>query len=215
MKQRIITLCLLTCVIAGCRTPTFESKEQIEDRLNDFGLTPRALYAYAWGDTHLELSVFDLTDISALRGMKLTSLAIHRNPRLADLEPLRGMKLKTIWIENTAVSDLAPLSGMPIEKMYMSNTRVEDISPLGGMPLETLYLFGSPVGDLSPLQGMPLRMLSFTPHHVTNGIDVIRSMETINFISTGGAGSKLPAQEFWKKYDAERNQEEAEHIAGP
>ena len=214
MKQ-VLTLCIIAFILSGCRTPTFESKEDIEGRLADFGLTARALHVLPSGTTYLGLAASGLKDISALRGMKLTSLSIHRNPELVDLEPLRGMPLKRLWIDDTAVSDLTPLSGMPIEQLYMINTKVEDIATLSGMPLVHLFTFGSPVRDLSPLQGAPLQMLSFTPHHVTNGIDIIRSMKSIHSISTRGAGSKLPAQEFWKNYDAERIQEKAEQIAGP
>jgi len=205
--RRITAILVIACTIAGCRTPTFESKDEIEGRLQEFGITPRQLYVYPWGDTHLELSLSNLTDISALRGMKLSSLAIHRNPRLENLTALRGMPLKTLWIDETTVSDLTPLSGMPLQKLFMINTRVEDIRPLQGMPLNILFMFSSPVKDLSPLQGMPLTMLSFTPEHVTNGIDIVRSMKTINFISTGGAGSKLPAAEFWRQFDASRQSE--------
>ncbi len=48
---------------------------------------------------------------------------------------------------------------------------------------------------------MDLKDVYFSPDRITNGIDSLRQMKTIENIGID-TGNKLQPDEFWKKYDA-------------
>jgi serine/threonine-protein kinase len=102
-----------------------------------------------------------LTDLSPLAGLRLTSLQVNGNLGLRDLSPLRGMPLTFLLVGFTSVADLSPLRGMPLTRLDFHNSSVRDLSPLAGLKLQSLCFGGwdSKVSDLSPLRGMPLTQL--------------------------------------------------------
>jgi hypothetical protein len=78
------------------------------------------------------------------------------------------------------------------------HTAVADLSPLKGAPLEFLKVSEcGKLTDLSPLAGMPLAEICLPPQ-VTKGMDALRRMKSLKNIN------HQPADEFWKKYDAEQ-----------
>ena len=81
-------------------------------------------------------------------------------------------------------------------KMYYLESPVTNLSFLARMPVRTLYLLHTTVQDLSPLRTTPLEVFTFRPLHITNGIDVIRSMSTLTNINA------MSRDAFWKKWDA-------------
>ncbi len=100
-----------------------------------------------------------LSDLSPLKGMKLTVLACYRT-QVSDLSPLKDMKLTDLDIGGTPASDLSPLKGMKLTSLNIGNTPVSDLSPLKDMKLTDLNLYRcGNVTDLSPLKGMPLTNL--------------------------------------------------------
>ncbi len=156
-------------------------------------------------ETSIWLLVCDgtqVTDLSPLRGMHLTNLGITHT-KISDLSALKGMSLSFFAFDSTLVSDISPLRGMPLNFVYFNQTKVADLSPLSGsgMSLRTTGFSETPVSDLSPLKGMKLTHLMFTPKNITNGIDVVRNMKTIERFGTHAWGQISP-EEFWKKYDA-------------
>ena len=141
-----------------------------------------------------------LRDLSPLRGMPLARLDLFYCGGVSDLSPLRGMPLTDLDLECCErVRDLSPLRGMPLTSLSLTGCeRVRDLSPLRGMPLTSLCLLGcDDVTDLSPLEGMQLVKVSL-PSRVTKGMDVIRRMKSLTRING------QPADEFWKKHDAEQ-----------
>ena len=97
-----------------------------------------------------------LSDLSPLRGLRLTSLTAT-GTQVYDLEPLRGMPLASLNLYVCPhVSDLEPLRGMPLTRLLLGPSQVGDLTPLKGMPLTYLNLYDSPIADLEPLRGMPL-----------------------------------------------------------
>lgn len=122
--------------------------------------------------------------------------------KVTQLTPLKGMQLKYLNIASTPIIDLSPLKGMQLNHVTLNHTPITDLSPLRGMPLQFLLMQGSNVSDLSPLDGMDLTDLAFTPGAVTKGIEVIRRMKSLKNIGGDGHGDRIPAAEFWKKYDA-------------
>ena len=173
----------------------------------------------------LELHATGASDLTPLRGLKLTSVSLWATA-VADLSPLRGMPLeyincgyarvkdisalegaplKEICLNLSEISDLSPLKGIALRKLEMSNTKVKDLSPLAGMPLKELVFEGTPVSDISALKGMPLVevKLSFTPERDAAVLRSIRTLKKIN---------ELPAEEFWKKYDTTAVQPETKNL---
>ncbi len=106
----------------------------------------------------------ELSDLTPLRGLPLTSLRCLGNPGIFDLSPLQGMPLETLNCSSTGVFDLAPLQGMPLTVLVCGNTKVSELSPLKGMRLHELQTQGCPVSDLTPLRGMPLTSLDLASH---------------------------------------------------
>jgi Leucine-rich repeat (LRR) protein/tRNA A-37 threonylcarbamoyl transferase component Bud32 len=103
-----------------------------------------------------------LSDLTPLRGLRLTHLGCEENP-VADLSPLRGMPLTVLIAGDTRVSDLSPLLGMRLHTLTLQSTAVTDLSPLKGMRLRWLDLAGlNGVSDIRPLQGMPLEYLNLS-----------------------------------------------------
>ena len=150
-----------------------------------------------------------ITNISALAGMPLKSLGIGSN-RISDLSPLQGMSLEVLEINYNHIQDLSPLAGMPLRRLRVDGNRIQDLSPLKGMPLRHLYCESNPISDLSPLAGMPLIELNFSraPRATgTQGIEVIRNISTLRTIGVNVYRGherlrRLPAAEFWERYDA-------------
>ena len=58
-----------------------------------------------------------------------------------------------------------------------------------------LILYGAPGTDLSPLRKTPLRQILFSARHIPPGVDILRTMTTLESINR-----KSP-DEFWKEYD--------------
>jgi tRNA A-37 threonylcarbamoyl transferase component Bud32 len=141
-----------------------------------------------------------LEDLSPLRGLKLTFLNCSFS-KVSDLSPLAGMPLVELWCNQTPVSNLSPLRGMTLTRLHIQETPVSDLLPLKGMPLAILQCNETQVSDLSPLAGMHLLRVWLTPRNITQGMDVLRQMKSIRFIGVR-ALNPLPAEEFWKKYDA-------------
>jgi serine/threonine protein kinase/Leucine-rich repeat (LRR) protein len=148
----------------------------------------------------LWLGSTEVSDLAPLQGMPLKKLMLW-GAKVADLSALKGMELRVLNIAGTPVENLLPLKGMPLESLVLNHTPVTDLSPLKGMPLESLNVQSSNVSDLSPLAGTNLNVLIFTPRTITKGIDVIRRMRSLKTIGTLN-DEQLPADEFWKKYDA-------------
>lgn len=96
-----------------------------------------------------------VTDLSALQGIRLTTLNIN-NTQFADLSSLRGFPLTSLSCVGTKVIDLSPLKGMKLTSLSLFDTQVSDLTPLKGMPLTILNCKKTAVVDLTPLKGMKL-----------------------------------------------------------
>ncbi len=109
--------------------------------------------------THTGKSNGKLSDLSPLRGMRLTHLNCAANVRITDLSPLRDMPLVSLNCSRLGVSDLSPLQGMPLKKLLCGENPLHDLSALRGLRLVELWCNRTQVADLSPLEGMPLEQL--------------------------------------------------------
>ena len=112
--------------------------------------------------------------------MKFTDLQLRNCPLLRDLQPLKHLPLTSLTLSNCP--------------------QVRDLEPLKGMPLKTLTIDLTGVTDLKPLQAMRLEDISLTPNNITQGMDILRGMKSLQTIGIG-AGQPLPSAEFWARYD--------------
>ena len=110
------------------------------------------------------------------------------------------MPLRTLECSKTLVADLAPLKGMPLHYLQIHDTKVSELAPVQGMPLDRMDIDGTSVTDVSPLKGMLLKDIRLTPKDITQGMEVLREMKSLQTI--GIEYRKVwPAAEFWARYD--------------
>jgi len=140
-----------------------------------------------------------VADLSPLAGMKLRKLRCGATP-ITDLGPLSGMPLTLLWCSKTGVSNLEPLRGMRLTDISIHDTPIADLSPLRGMPVTGLNCYRIKASDLSPLEGMSLPEILITPSNIRQGMEVLRGMKSL--VTIGVDTNKLPAAEFWQRYDA-------------
>jgi formylglycine-generating enzyme required for sulfatase activity/Leucine-rich repeat (LRR) protein len=172
----------------------------------------------------LGAQLIPVTDLSPLQGMPLTGLDLYGTSGVTSLEPLKGMPLdglnlqdvpvsdlsplkgmttlRTLLLQGCKVSDLSPLAGLQLTDLLLHDKQITDLSPLKGLPLTRLTIDGTGVSDLSPLQGMELVEFRLTPKNITQGLDILRGMQSLKTIGIGGAANQAwPAAEFWERYE--------------
>jgi Leucine-rich repeat (LRR) protein len=108
--------------------------------------------------------------------------------------------LRTLVLQATKVSDLSPLADLKLTDLLLHGDQITDLSPLKGLPLTRLTIDGTGVSDLRPLAGMPLVEFRLNPKNITEGMDVVRGLKTIQTIGTPGNQTWKP-EEFWQRYD--------------
>jgi formylglycine-generating enzyme required for sulfatase activity/Leucine-rich repeat (LRR) protein len=170
----------------------------------------------------LGAQLLPVTDLSPLAGMPLTGLDLYHTVGVTSLEPLKGMPLEDLNLQDVPVSDLSPLKEMTtlrtlvlqatnvsdlsslaelkLTSLFVLGKEITDLTPLKGMPLVRFHIYGSGVNDLSPLKGMPLQEFRFDPKNITQGLDVLREIKTLQSIGTGSSQS-WPKAEFWERLD--------------
>jgi tetratricopeptide (TPR) repeat protein/Leucine-rich repeat (LRR) protein len=145
------------------------------------GREPVDLSVNAEGAISLNLKGLPITDLSALRGLPIGSLALGgtsvrdlsplrgmmlrhfeftTGPDIADVEALRGMPLRKVVIANRSLKDLAPVANADLNYLGVTGCNIEDIACLRDCPLEWVELARTRVRDHSPLAGMKLQSLS-------------------------------------------------------
>ena len=127
------------------------------------------------------------------------------------LEPLRGLKLRWLDIAYASVTDLSPLAGMPLEYLDMGYVKAtRDLKPLAKLPLRQIYLYGTGQPDLSPLAECR-NLEGVTLPRGCAGMEGLRRLPKLRALSYKAATERsttgwLSAEEFWKAYDAEKQQ---------
>jgi len=173
--------------------------------------------------TYLHLTSPLVEDLTPLQGMPLRDLLLA-GERIHDLTPLQGMKLYRLTLRCSLIRDLSPLQDMPITTLDLRGcSQVDDLKPLARMPLTNLSLpprsrdlsplrgkqltrlsLNLYVRDLTPLEGAPLEEVQLTPRVLSKeSIEVLRRMKGSLKIVEVLNGGRYPADEFWKRYDAE------------
>jgi Leucine-rich repeat (LRR) protein len=176
---------------------------------------------------HLCFERTTISDISPLKGLKLTTINMSGSP-VSDLSPLTGMKLTFLHCGGTKVFDLSPLNGMPLTSLNLAGTKVTDeslaqikdckdlsllvldgtqVSDAGlahlkdHKDLKRLLLVHTKVSDLSPLKEMSLEEIGLTPKSISpQGLDMLRNMKSLKTIRTEW-NQTWAAAEFWSRHD--------------
>ena len=102
----------------------------------------------------------DIATLSALKTLRLDQTAV------SDLAPLAALTaLEELTLNQTAVSDLAPLAALTaLQRLWLNQTAVRDLAPLAGLAeLEDLVLDGCQVADLRPIRSLAKLGTNFPP----------------------------------------------------
>lgn len=151
----------------------------------------------------LRMEQTPVEDLSALAGMKLERLNVF-GTQVKDISVVAGMPLNTLWLTDSKVEDISVLKGMKLESLDLEKTAVADLSPIAGnVNLQRLNIAESNVTDLTPLKGLNINRLIFSPEKITKGIEVIRSMPSLQKIGPTFDEVVAPAQ-FWAEWDAKQ-----------
>ncbi len=120
---------------------------------------------------------------------------------LSDLTPLRGWKLTSLSLKNCrAITDITPLREMQLQRLNLSGTSVRDLAALGGMPLVELSVFDcARLTDLRPLLACTKLESLLLPTQARD-IAYLREHKTLKFLSTKSLTQ--PVADYWKEYDA-------------
>lgn len=193
------------------------------EHLSIRGLNIRHLSALKDNNTLRELYISrcGIRDLSPLVGAPLHILEAAHNPisetdvlavlplrrldlshtRIADLEVMRRMpQLQQLSVAGTAITDLTPLINCDLFALNIADTKVEDLSPVKIQYITDLQIQDTPISDLTPLADMQLQRLRFSPFNIESGMDILRQMQSLEFIGIGDAPVQ-PADEFWEWWD--------------
>ena len=141
-----------------------------------------------------------IADLNSLKVLPLRELRCGHNP-ITDISALARMPLQELFLWHTPVADITAVKGMPLRFFSITNAKVVDLTPIAGMSLETLSIDGTKIADLTPLKGMSLRHLALTPKNITKGMAIARGMKSLETIGITW-DSRMPAADFWRRYDA-------------
>lgn len=97
-----------------------------------------------------------ISDLSPLRNLtKLKVLTFEWNRQITDISALSGMKqLEKLSVKQNKIVDLSPLAGLTsIWELQLNSNQITDISPLAGLKgLKALFLSDNPISDYSSLK---------------------------------------------------------------
>jgi hypothetical protein len=152
----------------------------------------------------LRVNYTRISDISPVADLPLEQFSLA-NTHVKNISHVKLMPLNTLWLNSTKVTDLSPLKGKSLVSLDISGTDISDLSALKNMTsLKRLNLRRSKVTDLTPLEGLQIQRLIFNPEKITKGLDVVRNMQTLQFLHVifPPGNQFIPAARFWQLYDA-------------
>lgn len=135
-------------------------------------------YTYYMGDATGDTSCGDVSDLSLLASMpNLTEVWLCRQ-QITDLSPLEGLPITTLVLCDNSIEDLSPLSSLTsLNTLWLGGNTSSDLTPLAGLTrLRDLNLDGvddsgqlTPLDSLTPLTDLPLVRLSLGWRTVSDG----------------------------------------------
>jgi serine/threonine protein kinase/class 3 adenylate cyclase len=136
----------------------------------------------------LDVSSFDLADLSALAGARsLRGLDCRKN-RLTNLDALRSMgQLRALYCGHNEIATLEPVKTLNLFELYCNDNRIESLQPLANSALKTLttlYCGGNRITELSPLEGRPISALDCS-HNQIGSLDPIPQLAELSQLYCG------------------------------
>lgn len=119
-----------------------------------FEIGGKTIYA---AEETVTLVRLELTDISALAGLRQVKALFLEDNQIADIAPLAGLtRLRWLMLEQNPVQDFSPLKNFKqLTTLELDDTGISDLTPLKALKdLEELHLQGNPITDLTPLEGL-------------------------------------------------------------
>jgi hypothetical protein len=121
--------------------------------------------------------------------------------KVRDLSPLKGLPLTEIALSHCReLQDVSPLKGLPLSVLLLDDTKVRDLEPLTEMPLKKLYIDAPGVTDVTPLQTLQLEEIRLTAKNITRGLEILRAMKSLKTIGPEHYQA-WPAADYWARYD--------------
>ncbi|MCH7729091.1 MAG: leucine-rich repeat domain-containing protein [Planctomycetes bacterium] len=105
----------------------------------------------------LDLEGHQITNVAALKDLKLIQFLDLGNNQIKDAKPLEGLtKLQYLKLSGNQISDLAPLAKMEnMRSLYLADNQIKDVKPIESLKKTwSLYLGGNQVTDLKPLAAL-------------------------------------------------------------
>lgn len=157
----------------------------------------------------VDLSNSAVSDLSALKGMPISSLNLSNCKNLKDLKEIKDLKLKTLNLSSCrSLKTLAPLKNMPLESINLCNcTRLESLTPLRGKKLKYLNLYmRTPNTFLKSLDGLQVSQLESLNAYNCNALHDISALKgmplkNVNLSSTNITSLKSLAESPLEKLD--------------
>ena len=160
--------------------------------------------------TYLRLIAKEISDISALSGLKdLDKLELFNNKirnldsisgltellfldlqdnQISDINALSGLKdLDYLNLRENAISDISALDGLNLVDLFLSDNAIEDISSLENMKaLKNLYISNNQISDVSALSGLKdLDYLDLRNNQISD-INALKDLEKLEHLWLGG-----------------------------
>ncbi len=142
----------------------------------------------------------ELSDLSALAGMKLTVF----HGRIDDFKSLHGMPLEDLALQTSVLTSLNEFTGCPIQNLRITCPVLTDISATRTMRLKRADLSEcQALRDFTPLLACSaLERLKVPPG--VKEIEVLRNHPKLVALGYEGGKPETPVAEFWKDFDAKR-----------
>jgi hypothetical protein len=131
------------------------------------------------------MAALGVADLSALRGMPLTSLEAHGNAvrDLAPAGPWSGRWWRLLNLSVNAISDLGPLAGTSGHALDVAANPLSDVSPLETSQWQSINISNTQVRDLSPLAKTALDRLNMVE---LPAVSIGPLRESVRFLDAGG-----------------------------
>lgn len=135
-------------------------------------------YTYYMNDTTGDTSYGDVSDLSLLASMPNLKEVWLCRQQITDLSPLEGLPITTLVLCDNAIEDLSPLASLTsLNTLWLGGNTPSDLTPLAGLTrLRDLNLDGvddsgqlTPLDSLTPLTNLPLVRLSLGWRTVSDG----------------------------------------------
>lgn len=203
--------CIVACLLlAGCASHSRLTRDEVAAQLKQAGIEYKYLLLDKQdGTVYLDLHGHTISDLSPLRELPIRVLKLAHTG-VADISPIGGMPIEVLFLDHTKVRDLSIVKSLPLKNLSVSHCRgVTTVVPLEGMDLQRLNIANTSVSDLSPLEGMTLRAFIFSPERMTEGLSIIRAMDSLESLGVMGVNEKgedvieqCSPEMFWRMFDA-------------